>query len=299
MVMHHAHGPVVLIGAKPVDGFRTLARMGIPFLCVADPEEKPPATVPGAIDVVHAPFRADPLCVLGIPLPPAVRAVLSFTELGSLPAALLSEALGLPTVPVRAVVRARNKLLMRRTLAGVLEQPAFGVVGRDDPGPGDFPVVAKPVDGSGSRNVEHVPDADTYAGRRTALAGFLWEAYVTGAEYSVEAVSFDGRHEILGITAKRTNGRPYFIETGHEVPARLTPQEERAAHACVRRCLDALEITHGASHTEVILTGGRAVLLETHTRGGGDRIPFLTRLVTGVDQYELAVRSVLPETGEG
>ncbi|WP_219664157.1 ATP-grasp domain-containing protein [Streptomyces bambusae] len=268
--------------------------MNIPFLWIVDPEEKAPATVAGAIDVIHAPYRNDPLCVLGIPLPVSVRAVLSFTELGSLPAALLSEALGLPTVPVRAVLRTRDKLLMRRTLAGVLDQPAFGVVGRDEPAPGDFPLVAKPVDGSGSRNVEYVPDATAHAQRRTALAGHLWESFLTGVEYSVEAVSFEGRHRILGITRKRTNGRPYFIETGHEVPAALGPQEEQAIHSCVRRCLDALEITVGASHTEVMVEDGRAVLIETHTRGGGDRIPLLTRLVTGADQYELAVQSVLP-----
>jgi hypothetical protein len=36
------------------------------------------------------------------------------------------------------------------------------------------------------------------------------------------------------------------------------------------------------------------VVIETHTRAGGDRIPLLTRLVSGLDQYELAIRSALP-----
>lgn len=292
--MPRRNGPAVLIGSKPAEGSETLARMGIPFIWIVDPADDPPVTANGATEVVQAPFKSDPMSVLDILLPETVCAVFSFTELGSLPAALLSEALGLPTVPVRAVVRTRNKLHMRRALGASLPQPAFGVIGRDDPTEADFPVVAKPAQGSGSRNVEYVPDVATYQERAASLSGYMWEHYITGDEYSVEAVSFDGDHKILGITAKQTNGQPYFLESGHEVPALLAPEVEQQILNCVVRCLDALEITVGASHTEVKVEDGRAMLIETHTRGGGDRIPLLTRLVSGADQFELAVQSVLP-----
>ncbi|WP_051741818.1 ATP-grasp domain-containing protein [Streptomyces xylophagus] len=287
-------GPAVLLGSKPAEGYETLARLGVPFIWVVDPVDEPPTTVPGAVRVVSAPFKSDPLSVLRLPLPPDVCGVLSFTEMGSLPAALLAEALGLPTVPVRAVLRARNKLLMRRTLAAVFDGPAFGVVGLDEPAADDFPLIAKPAEGTGSQGVEFLADPAAFAARSAELAGALWEHYVDGPEYSIEAVSSGGVHHILGITAKRTTGAPYFVETGHEVPAVLTEDADRAIRGCVERCLDVLELTAGASHTEVKLEHGRAVVIETHTRAGGDRIPLLTRLVSGVDQYELAVRSVLP-----
>ncbi|MYS19829.1 Biotin carboxylase [Streptomyces sp. DvalAA-14] len=285
--------PAVLIGARPAEGHATLTRMGIPFLCVVDPSEKLPP-VAGALEVIEAPYRQDPLCLLNLPLPRRVCAVFSFTEFGLLPAALLSEALGLPSVPVGAVLRTRNKLLMRHALAGAFDGPQFGVVGRDEPAADVFPLVAKPIEGSGSRGVEFVADPAEYLRRRTELAGLLWERCVDGPEYSVEAVSFDGRHRILGITAKRTTGRPHFIETGHAVPAPLDPAVREEIDAAVRRCLDALGVNVGASHTEVKVENGRALIVETHTRAGGDRIPLLTRLVSGVDQYELAVQSVLP-----
>lgn len=287
-------GPAVLLGSKPAEGYETLARLGVPFIWVVDPVDEPPTTVPGAVQVVSAPFKSDPLSVLRLPLPVDVCGVLSFTEMGSLPAALLSEALGLPTVPVRAVLRARNKLVMRRILAAVFDGPAFGVVGLDKPAATDFPVIAKPAEGTGSQGVEFLADPAAFAARAAELAGALWEHYVDGPEYSVEAVSSGGVHHILGITAKRTTGAPYFVETGHEVPAVLTEDVDRAIRRCVERCLGVLELTAGASHTEVKLEHGRAVVIETHTRAGGDRIPLLTRLVSGVDQYELAVRSVLP-----
>jgi hypothetical protein len=291
--------PAVLVGSRPAEGHATLARLGIPFLWIVDPADgavPDPETVraAGAIGLAEAPYRADPLSLLAVPLPDTVCAVLSFTEYGSLPAALLSEALGLPGVPVGAVLRARDKLLMRRALAAHFDGPSFGVVGRDEPPPEDFPLVAKPVAGSGSRGVEFVHDLAEYRRRAGELDGLLWERYIGGREYSVEAVSFDGTHRVLGVTAKRTTGEPHFVETGHEAPAALDPAVRDEIHTCVRRCLDALGVTLGASHTEVKVENGHALVVETHTRAGGDRIPLLTRLVSGVDQYELAVQSVLP-----
>lgn len=285
----------VLIGSRPAEGYETLARLGIPFLWLVDPVDAPPESVPGAVGVVHVPFKSDPLSVLQVPLPDSVRAVLSFTEMGSLPAAMLSEALGLPSVPVRAVVRARNKLLMRRVLAATVPGPAFGVVGADAPADKDFPLIVKPAEGTGSQGIAYVETAEEYRDRADELTGALWEQFLRGEEFSVEAVSYDGDHRILGVTAKATTGQPHFVETGHEVPALLAPETERAVTECVRHCLDTLEITLGASHTEVMVSDGRAFVIETHTRAGGDRIPLLTRLVSGADQYELAVRAVLPD----
>lgn len=290
-----ALGPAVLIGSRPAEGPAALAQLGVPFIWVVDPDEAPPVAADGAIDIVQVPFRSDPLSVFRIPLPDPVCAVFSFTEFGSLPAALLSEALRLPTVPVAAVVRTRNKLLMRRALANArVDTLPFGIIGRDDPAPEDFPLIAKPVEGAGSKGIQFLPDLAGYRERITDLTGLLWERYVTGPEFSVEAVSDADGHHILGITAKTTTGRPHFVETGHQTPAVLSPADAEAIRGCAVRCLDALGISLGASHTEVKLENGLAVVIETHTRAGGDRIPLLTRLVSGLDQYELAIRSALP-----
>ncbi|MEU3963312.1 ATP-grasp domain-containing protein [Streptomyces buecherae] len=287
-------GPAVLIGVTPAEGPDTLQRLGIPFIWVIDTEDEEPAPVQGAIQVLRAPFYDDPLSVLRLPLPGSVCGVFSFTEFGSWPAALLSEALALPTVPSRAVLRTRNKLLMRRALTSQFNKPAFGIAGHDEPADEDFPLIVKPVEGTASRGVELLADHSTWRARKGDLNGLMWEQYIPGPEYSVEAVSFAGEHRILAITAKQTTGAPHFVEKRHEAPAPLAPDDAMEIHDCVIRCLDALEVTLGATHTEVKLNNGRATVIETHTRGGGDRIPLLTKLVTGLDQYELAVQSVVP-----
>src|SRR5437016_14197718 len=92
----------VLVGSLPVEGPAVLARLEIPFVLVADPADYPPSHVPGAVHVLNVPFKSQPLSLLRAPLPGRVGAVFSFTELGLLPAALLAEALGVPTVPAAA-----------------------------------------------------------------------------------------------------------------------------------------------------------------------------------------------------
>ncbi|MFF7239979.1 ATP-grasp domain-containing protein [Streptomyces collinus] len=291
---HRTDAPVVLVGARPAEGRTTLTRLGIPFVWIVDPGEPLPQAGPGVLAVHRAPYRADPASLLEVPLPRDTAAVLSFTEFGLLPAALLSEALGLTSVSVGAVLRTRDKLLMRRTLQADCPGPAFGIVGEDEPDADDFPLIAKPVRGAGSRGLHYIARPADYPALRDDLRGLLWERFVTGPEYSVEAVSGEDGHRILGVTAKRTSGRPRFIETGHQSPAPLDAAVHARIEDCVRRCLDALGVDRGASHTEVKVEDGRVHVIETHTRPGGDRIPLLTRLVTGLDQYELAVRSVLP-----
>ncbi|MER6472410.1 ATP-grasp domain-containing protein [Streptomyces collinus] len=286
--------PVVLVGARPAEGHATLTRLGIPFVWIIDPGEPLPQTGPGVLAVHRAPYRDDPTCLLEVPLPRETAAVLSFTEFGLLPAALLCEALGLVSVSVGAVLRTRDKLLMRRVLRSTCPGPAFGIVGEDEPDADAFPLIAKPVRGAGSRGLHYIARPADYPALRDELRGLLWERYIRGPEYSVEAVSGEDGHRILGVTAKRTSGRPRFIEIGHETPAPLDPVVRGRIEECVRRCLDALGVDRGASHTEVKVEDGLVHVIETHTRAGGDRIPLLTRLVTGLDQYELAVRSALP-----
>lgn len=294
-----SRGPVILVGAVPAEGPRTLYELGIPFHLVVNPSDADPGDLPGVLEVITLPFKRDPLSLLAVAALAPITAVLSFTEYGLLPAAVLAECLGLPTAPVAAVVRSRNKLLMRQALMGVIDQPAFGLVGRTAPRPEQLPLIVKPVDGSGSRSVEYIGDLDTYRRREADLHGFLWEQHLTGSEFSVETVSCDGQHHILGITEKFTAGQPSFVEVGHLAPARLRPDQEAGIRRMIPKVLDGLGINRGGAHTEVMVAASRVSLIETHTRPGGDRIPLLHHLVSGLDQYHFAARSLLGLPGSG
>ncbi len=161
-----------------------------------------------------------------------------------------------------------------------------------------YPFVVKPVDTAASFGVRLVNGPgearDTWESL-TRLRGstdhqfahyfpigdFIMEEYLEGPEYSIESLSFDGRHVILAITEKLTGAG--FIEYGHALPANLAPADETALRDCVTTFLDALEFRHGPAHTEAKLTARGPRIVESHGRPGGDRIPDLVRAVYGLD----------------
>ncbi|MFJ7592116.1 ATP-grasp domain-containing protein [Streptomyces sp. NPDC097617] len=153
-----------------------------------------------------------------------------------------------------------------------------------------YPVILKPVDGSGSLGVTLVPDEEGLddAVARTvgaAAAGpegaWIAEEYLHGPEFSVETFSTDGTHHLLAVTEKFKGAN--FVEIGHLVPARLSVDVVRDMTAEVGACLDAVGLREGPAHTEIVLTPGGPRVVETHCRPGGDGIVELVRLAVGLD----------------
>ena len=224
-------------------------------------------------------------------------AVLSMTEDWLEPAAELNASLGLGGASVETVRLLRDKYAMRRLLAGTpLELPsARGTSAADIAAFGrryGFPCVVKPLAGSGSSGVSLVRDqrqADDAVDRlaRLGVHEFLVERYLTGPEFSVESLSFAGEHAIVAVTEKFVT--PSFVEIGHLVPARLTPDVADAIAATVRALLDAVGLRDGAAHTEVIVGPDGPAVVESHNRVGGDRINELVRIAYGVDMIAAAV----------
>ncbi len=155
----------------------------------------------------------------------------------------------------------------------------------------DLPVIVKPLDRSGSRGITKVTDP---LGLKDAVedalaVGFiksaLIEEYVSGKEYSVEYISWQGKHEFLALTEKFTTGAPTFIETGHFEPAPVDEITLRSIQNVVSHALSSLKVEYGASHTEVkVSDDGDIKIIETGARMGGDNIgSSLVKLSTGYD----------------
>lgn len=155
----------------------------------------------------------------------------------------------------------------------------------------EFPVIVKPVDRSGSRGITKLEDAN---GLEEAVAhaleqGFeknaLVEEFVSGQEYSVEYISWEGHHEFLALTKKYTTGSPDFIETGHLEPAPVDEETLERVKVVVSHALTSLGIQYGASHSELkISKNGDIRIIEIGGRMGGDNIGAdLVKLSTGYD----------------
>lgn len=226
-------------------------------------------------------------------------AVLSFSETWLIAAATIGEAFGVQGNPLHPVSITRDKVKMRETLRGSSLDTVRFAVCRELADLEQFfrginaPFIVKPASGAGSSGVSlarEETDLQSAWLRATEVPPWakmlgtdvLAEEFIDGPEYSIEAISRKGRHEIIGVTEKVTTGAPHFIELGHQFPARIPDALSKSIHAAVLELLDRVGHVHGPSHSEVRIRDGRVYVIETQTRFGGDQIWELVWLTTGM-----------------
>ncbi|MDY4784950.1 ATP-grasp domain-containing protein [Pygmaiobacter massiliensis] len=161
-----------------------------------------------------------------------------------------------------------------------------------------YPVIVKPTDRSGSRGIfklqssEGLPAAIKSAMQEGFEKKVLVEEYAEGQEYSVEHISYHGKHSFLALTLKHTTGAPHFIETGHLEPAPVNKHTLKKVQEVVSHALDVLGIENGASHAELkIAADGTIRMIEIGGRMGGDCIGSdLVRYSTGLDFVKMVIQ---------
>ncbi|MCA8276385.1 ATP-grasp domain-containing protein [Burkholderia sp. AU30280] len=237
-------------------------------------------------------------------------AVVSFQEQGVLNAAKIGAELGLLANPLGPVALTRNKGLMREHMAkGDFPSIPFGVVASGEEirafgAKVGYPIIVKPIEGLGSHHIKKLYSGD---GANQALSEIridypgvnpIAEKFVSGPEVSVEAISWNGVHEILAVTDKLHTGEPYFVEVGHTIPSRLPKETIDRIHEMTRLFLTSIGHQHGPTHTEIIVGESGPVIIESHTRAGGDRIFELVELTSGINMFEHMLRGLLGKSNE-
>ena len=160
-----------------------------------------------------------------------------------------------------------------------------------------FPVIVKPTDRSGSRNImkldslNGIEKAVKDASETSFEGKAIIEEYLTGNEYSMETITYNGTHHFLAITKKFTTGAPNFIETGHVQPSDLNDELVAKAKKVVFKALDALKVTNSAGHSEFrVDDDGNVKIIEIGARMGGDCIGSdLVYLSTGNDFVKMVI----------
>ena len=221
------------------------------------------------------------------------------SDLANITVQYLAEKLGLPGNSADCIRQSTNKYAMRSAFkkAGI-PVPYFECVREGEIAePKSFPVIVKPTDRSGSRAITKVTDPSDLPAAIEAAVGqsfekkAIIEEYISGAEYSVETISYQGRHTCLAVTKKFTTGSPHYIEVGHLQPAPLSEEMRRKVESVVFRALDALGVKFGAGHSELrINEKGDIRIIEIGSRMGGDCIGSdLVPLSTGQDFVGMVV----------
>ena len=163
-----------------------------------------------------------------------------------------------------------------------------------------FPLIVKPTDRSGSRGIYKVNnESELEPAIKSALEEsfskeILIEEYILGDEYSVESISEKGIHKVLQITKKYTTGAPNFIERGHTEPVEIDDELYKKIEQIILKSLDVLEVSNGASHSEIKILENDIKIVEIGARMGGDFIGSdLVKISTGIDYLELVINIAL------
>ena len=318
-VDHAAPQQVVLVGSggRPYREYAfaaASARSEIVLVTPADPTWQAPY-LSGHQQVPDT--RADTLtravaeCVARTPGPVGV---FTWDEVLLEATAEAAQRLGLPHMSTAAARNCRDKLSTRRLLraAGVVGGVTFAHARDQDEALRaaeaiGYPVVVKPRSLAGSvgvaiardaaelRAIHRLASGATYPGI-DPLDGVVLEEFLDGPEISVDSVVRDGDVQPVNLARKRLGFEPYFEEVGHLVsPWRHEAWADELTELIVE-AHRALDVRTGVTHAEVRLTTAGPRLVELNGRLGGDFIPHLGRLATGVDLTAAAVDLALDRT---
>jgi hypothetical protein len=236
-----------------------------------------------------------------------ITGVLTYDEVIVMTAARVAELLGLPGLTVAGADQCRNKQLTREILTGAgLHQPAFSLAttlsqARAAANAIGYPVVVKPRGMGASIGVVRadraadleaafgVAEHASHQGAPAYEGGVLVEELLTGPEISIDGAIADGEYRPFFLARKRTGEPPCFEEIGHVLDAGDELLASQDLRLMLSQAHHALGLETGITHTEVLLTGAGPAIVEVNARFGGDLIPYLGLLATGLDPGALAM----------
>lgn len=162
-----------------------------------------------------------------------------------------------------------------------------------------MPVVVKPVESAGSDGVKlchSVEDARAHfsllmtSQRKAGADGaaVLVQEFLRGSEYVIDQVTRDGVHKTCAVWVydKRAANGAAFVYYDMR-PVACDSALAKTLIAYTRAVLDALKISNGATHSEVMMTSDGPCLVEVNCRchgGNGAWLPLASRLTGGITQ---------------
>jgi biotin carboxylase len=232
-----------------------------------------------------------------------IDGVLCWDEARILATSSVAKALGLRNGDPALIGRLRDKGQTRQALdaAGVAQPRSVPVSTLEEALAAvqqtGYPAILKPRGLGGSMGVVRVDDEqqlrerfaftrDTRGPEQPDVFSdqpVLVEECVTGSEISVDSVVRDGVATPLFVARKVVGYPPYAEEIGHYVTADDPLLADPVLLALVRDTHAALGFRDGWTHSEFMLTDAGPKVIEVNGRLGGDLIPYLGFLATGID----------------
>ena len=138
-----------------------------------------------------------------------------------------------------------------------------------------FPFVVKPVDNMGARGCRMVRnESEFFSAVKTAVecsrtGTAILESYMKGEEYSIDALIYDGKFIVTGFALRHITFEPYFIETGHTMPALLEKSVHDQLISVFALGAKALNLTCGVAKADIKFTENGPMIGEIAGRLSG------------------------------
>jgi biotin carboxylase len=258
-------------------------------------------------DEAHVVDFADVAAVIEVAREHSVDGVLTVSADRAVPVvAAVAEELGLPGIGAQTAHLMTHKVAMRRRLAeGGVPQPHFAAVRvRREARPAaqtvGFPAVLKPADSGGQRGLFLLHSLDDLERHlHAALAESptgeaLVEEYTEGLELNGLVVARDGvPYPLLLSDRLRPRGEGFGVGWIHSYPSRLFGDTFEEAERVALRAVRTLGLRDGIAFPQLIVSEGRALVVEVAARIPGGQMADLAFHALGVDLVEIALRQAL------
>jgi biotin carboxylase len=241
----------------------------------------------------------------------SIAGVLCWDEARIHASSQVAEALGLPNGEPAVIARLRDKGQTRQALAAAgVAQPRSVPAGTIEEAVAaarqvGYPAILKPRGLGASLGVIRAndeqelrerfdftfntrsPEPEDVLDERRVLV----EQCVFGEEISIDSVVSGGRVSPLFVARKVVGFPPYAEEIGHYVSADDELLGDPGLVELLQQTHAALGFRDGWTHSEFMLTESGPHVIEVNGRLGGDMIPYLGLLATGIDPGVTAARA--------
>jgi len=225
-----------------------------------------------------------------------ISAVLTVGTDASYTVAVCAKRLGLPGIEPDVAIKATNKYEMRKTLISAkVPVPDFEIVdsynkaceviermGSD--------CVVKPLQNMGARgvrrvcNLEDLKEAFDLALQYSKDRKVLIEQYIDAPELSIDALIYNDNIYITGVADRIIEYDPYFVETGHIMPSRLSEDLIGYAIETFKSGIKAIGINIGAAKGDIKVSSSGCYIGEIAARlSGGFMSAYTYPYSSGVD----------------
>jgi len=210
------------------------------------------------------------------------------SDFGLLTSVVINECLGIPHLPIKAVINGLDKNLMKKCWKNKgINYPISYVVNSENETASmaeklGWPVIIKPTSGSGSQGVSLAENYDeaifSYreAKKYSKIGCIIVEQFINGSHHDVNGLFWNGEFFPCGIVDRFFTSFPYCVPSHGYFPSSLPRESWNSLYSLLEVGARALGINWGPAKADCVLCNDKFYVYEISPRFHGDILTLRT-----------------------